>query len=303
MRHSKNRLPELRQDKILHAIAVVIWAIILLITLYPLYLTVIASFSDPDMVYKGEVTIWIKGFSTRGYDTIFKYKEMWNAYLNTAVYTILGTLLSVSVTMMAAYALSKQFPLKGLINFLFVLVMFFSGGLIPTFVTINNLGLYNTRAMMIINGCITTWNLMIARTYIKTSIPEEMYEAAEMEGASHFTYFIRILVPLSSTIIAVLTIYYAVGKWNDYYTGLIYLKDRNKLPLQTLLREILTTLQVSTNDFEQYMSDVAGYENALKVAQIAKYCIIVVSTVPAVMLYILMQKNFVKGVMIGAIKG
>lgn len=305
MENQKNRKLELqlRSDRIYHACVVALWVVILAIILYPLYLVLIASISDPNAVYKGEIVFLPKDPSFMGYEAVFAYGEMWNSYLNSVIYTVLGTIISIAVTMLAAYAITRKFPGKGLVNLAFVLVMFFNGGLIPTFLTLRDIGLYNTRLMMIINGCLSVWNLMIARTYIQTTIPEEIYEAAQLDGASHFTYFTRILLPTCSTIIAVLAVYYGVGKWNDYYTGLVYLRNRSYLPLQTLLREILATLQVSNNDFEMVMDDFANQANALRTAQVAKYCIIVVSTGPAVILYVLMQKYFVKGVMIGSLKG
>jgi len=293
----------LRSDRIYHGCVVALWVVILFLIIYPLYLVLIASVSDPDAVYKGEIMFLPKNISWMGYEAVFKFGEMWNSYLNSIFYTVLGTMLSIAVTMMAAYAISRKFPGKWFFNFIFVLVMFFSGGLIPTFLILRDLGLYNTRAVMIINGCLSVWNLMIARTYIQNTMPEEIFEAAQIDGASHVMYFICILLPTCTTIIAVLAVYYGVGKWNDYFTGLVYLRDRKLLPLQTLLREILATLQVSNNDFAMIMDDYANQANAIRTAQVAKYCIIVVSTGPAVLLYVLMQKYFVKGVMIGSIKG
>jgi putative aldouronate transport system permease protein len=169
-----------------------------------------------------------------------------------------------------------------------------------------DLGLYNTRAVMILMNLMSVWNLMVARTYIATSIPNELYEAAVMDGANHFTYFLKCVLPLSGTIIAVLSVYYGVARWNDYFTGLIMLRDRKLLPLQTVLREILATLSntgKSEEFFAAYADNLGGLQEALRKAEVAKYCCIVVSTVPAVLLYIFMQKYFVKGVMIGSLKG
>ena len=184
--------------------------------------------------------------------------------------------------------------------------MFFSGGLIPTFLMMRSLGLYNTRTLMILINCVSVWNLMVSRTYIKTTIPNDLYEAAMLDGASPIRYFVRIVLPLSGTLIAVLSVYYGVARWNDYFTALVYLRDRSKLPLQTILREILATLQTSTSSdmfFSAYSNDVQGMTQAIRKAQVAKYCCIVVSTAPAVVLYVFMQKYFVKGIMIGSLKG
>ena len=156
---------------------------------------------------------------------------------------------------------------------------------------------------MVLMGCVTVWNLMVARTYIQSSIPRELYEAACIDGASHITYFVRVVLPLSSTIIAVLCVYYAVAKWNDSFTGLVYLRDRDFLPLQTILREILATLQVDRTMAVELFDDTKDINNAMRIAEVVKYCAIVVSTGPAVLLYVFMQKYFIKGVMIGSLKG
>lgn len=214
--------------------------------------------------------------------------------------------LSIAVTLSAAYTLSRpKFKGKGLINFYFVFTMFFGGGLIPTFLVMRDVHLYNTPLVIILMGCVSVWNLMVARTYIQSSIPNELYEASMLDGASHFQYFFRIVLPLSKTIIAVLAVYYGVGKWNDYFTGLVYLRDRNLLPLQTILREILATLQVDkSGDYMMSMADnMESMSEAMRVANVAKYCIIVVATGPVVILYGFMQKYFEKGVMIGSLKG
>lgn len=184
--------------------------------------------------------------------------------------------------------------------------MFFSGGLIPIFLNVRDLGLYDTRLVMILMNTVSVWNLMVARTYIQSSIPNELYEAAVMDGADHFTYFFRCVLPLSGTIIAVLSVYYGVARWNDYFTGLVFIRNRSYLPLQTVLREILASLSISGSSdtfFAAYADNLGGLQEAMRKAEVAKYCCIVVSTVPAIVLYIFMQKYFVKGVMIGSLKG
>ena len=208
--------------------------------------------------------------------------------------------------MMAAYALTRKFRGKKAVNLYIIITMFFSGGLIPQFLMNRSLGLYNTVLIMIIINSISVWNLMVALTFIASNVPDELYEAAAIDGASHFTYFFRIVLPLSGTIIAVLTVYYAVARWNDYFTALVYIRDRVKLPLQTVLREVIATLTTSTSDadfFAAYANDSQAISEAIRKAQVAKYCCIVVSTVPTVILYMLMQKYFVKGVLIGSLKG
>ena len=301
----KKKIQKPMGDRIFDTINAVIWVIILAVILYPLWLILIASVSDPDAVIAGEVLFWPKDFSLMGYEAVFDNDELIRPYLNAIIYTVFGTLLSVVVTMMAAYSLSRKFSGKKFVNFYFVFTMFFNGGLIPQFLMVRDLGLMDTVLLMIIINCVSVWNLMVARTYISMNIPNDLYEAAAIDGASHFTYFLRVVLPLSGMIIAVLCVYYGVARWNDYFTALVYIRDRSKLPLQTILREILTTLTATNSDsfFSAYADDIKGMTEAVRKAEVAKYCCIVISTGPAVILYIFMQKYFVKGVMIGSLKG
>jgi len=295
-----------RGDRIFNHFNTLFWIIVLLITLYPLYLIAIASISDPDAIRLGKVIFLPVDPSLIGYEAVFQHKELMNSYLNAIIYTLGGSALSVFVTLMAAYALSRRFIGRGIVNFLIVFTMFFTGGLIPTYLMIRDMGLVNTRTLMIIINCVSVWNLMVARTYINSAIPNELYEAAMVDGSNHFIYFFRVVLPLSGTIIAVLCVYYGVARWNDYFTALVYIRDRSLLPLQTILREVLATLTSSTSTdafFDAYANDTKGMSDALRKAEVAKYCCIMVATIPAVVLYIFMQKYFVKGVMIGSLKG
>lgn len=305
MSKSKNtHIREVWQDRLFHIFNQILFAIILFIVIYPLYFIVIASFSDPSAVLNGEVVFWPKDVSLIGYSAIMEYTRIWRGYMWSIIYTVVGTALSVTLTMLLAYALSCQFVGKKLINWLVVFTMFFSGGLIPTFLTMKNLGLYNRPLIMILMGAISVWNTMIARTFIQTSLPQGLYEAAQIDGASHARYFFQMVLPLSSTIIAVLCVYYAVGRWNDYFTALIYLKNTEYWPLQTVLRQILATLTISGSDYAEALGDdFANASEAQRIANSVKYCSIIISTVPAVVLYIFLQDYFVKGVMIGSIKG
>ena len=305
MSRSKNtHIREVWQDRLFHIFNQILFVIILFIVIYPLYFIVIASFSDPSAVLNGEVVFWPKDVSLIGYSAIMEYTRIWRGYMWSIIYTVVGTALSVTLTMLLAYALSCQFVGKKLINWLIVFTMFFSGGLIPTFLTMKNLGLYNRPLIMILMGAISVWNTMIARTFIQTSLPQGLYEAAQIDGASHARYFFQIVLPLSSTIIAVLCVYYAVGRWNDYFTALIYLKNTEYWPLQTVLRQILATLPIPGSDYAEALGDdFANASEAQRIANSVKYCSIIISTVPAVVLYIFLQDYFVKGVMIGSIKG
>ena len=301
------RIRKTKGDKIFDAINMIFWIIMLLVVLYPLYLVIICSISSADAINAGKVIIWPVDVSLIGYKAVFGHSELWNSYLNAIFYTVVGSAASVFITLMAAYAMSTPKYLgKKLINLLIVFTMFFSGGLIPIFLNVRDLGLYNTRTVMILMNLVSVWNLMVARTYIQSTIPRELYEAAVMDGSDHFHYFFRCVLPLSGTIIAVLSVYYGVARWNDYFTGLIMLRDRSLYPLQTILREVLASLTMSTsseNFFSAYADDISGITDAYRKAEVAKYCCIVVSTGPAVLLYIFMQKYFVKGVMIGSLKG
>ena len=305
--HRKHRrIRETKKDRIFNGINLIFWIIVLFIVLYPLWLILIASVSDPDAVLRAEVLLWPVDFSLMGYEAVFQYSDLWGSYLNSIFYTLAGSALSVMVTLAAAYALSRKFAGKKLVNLAITFTMFFSGGLIPIFLNVVKLGLYDTRAIMIIMNLVSVWNLMVARTYIQTTIPNELYEAAVMDGAGHFTYFFQCVLPLSGTIVAVLSVYYGVARWNDYFTGLVMLRSRSLFPLQLVLREVLASLTSTGNSdtfFAAYADNLGGLQEALRKAEVAKYCCIVVSTIPAVLLYIFMQKYFVKGVMIGSLKG
>ncbi len=301
----KTRIKETGKDRVFNAINMIFWIIVLAIVLYPLWLIIISSVSNPDAVRHGEVLLLPVDFSLTGFEAVFQHKELWNSYLNSIFYTLVGSALSVIITLAAAYSLSRKFAGRKVVSLAITFTMLFSGGLIPIFINIRDLGLYDTRLVMILMNLVSVWNLMVARTYIQTTIPEDLYEAAVIDGAGHFTYFFKCVLPLSGTIVAVLTIYYGVARWNDYFTGFIMLKSRNLLPLQVILKEILASLTTGNSDtfFASYADNLGGLQEALRKAEVAKYCCIVVSTVPAVLLYVFMQKYFVKGVMIGSLKG
>ena len=301
---SVNTIKKTKGDRIFDIINYSLLVIVLFLILYPLWLIVISSISDAREVLAGRVVLYPIGLTFDSYTEILGYKTLWTGYRNTLFYTLAGTTISLIATMMAGYASSRNFLGKRLVNFIFVFTMFFNGGLIPTFLTMRDLGLYNNIWIMIIAGAISVWNLMIARTYVSNSIPSALYEAAMIDGANHFQVFFKIVLPLSKTIIAVLIVYYGVQRWNDYFTGLIYLRNRALLPLQTYLKEILASLQASSNILDQMDSyTIQDSVEALQRAEAAKYSIIVISTVPMILLYIIMQKYFVEGVMIGSLKG
>ena len=301
--HSKGR--KANSDVIFDRINLAIWITVLFFILYPLWLIIIASVSDPDALLLGEVYFLPVRPSLMGYEAVFQEKALMRSYANSIVYTVTGSFISVAVTMMAAYALTRAFAGKKVVNILLIFTMFFSGGLIPSFIMNRTLGLYNTYLILIVLHTVSVWNLMVARTFIRSNVPNELFEAAAIDGADHFTYFVKVVLPLSSTIIAVLAVYYGVARWNDYFTALVYIRDRSKLPLQTVLREIIVTLTFNANnrDLLNTFEDMAATLEVTRKAQVAKYCCIVISTIPTIFLYLGMQKYFVKGVLIGSIKG
>jgi putative aldouronate transport system permease protein len=290
-------------DVIMDFIIFVFCIFIFLITAYPLYFVIIASFSDAIEVNAGRVIIWPVKQSLYGYEKIFKDTRIWLGYKNTLNYTFFGTIINLFFTLPAAYVLSrKKFTPRKIIMALFIFTMFFNGGLIPTYMLIRNLKIINTVWVMIIPFCVSVYNLIIARTFLETSIPEELYEAAMMDGCSHFRYFITVILPLSKAVISVIGLYYFVGHWNNFFRALMYLSRDGMQPLQVVLRNILLSNQV----FMQGAGIGAGEGTGAYAQQYAdqiKYGIIIVSTLPVLCLYPLIQRYFEKGVMIGAIKG
>ncbi|MBW3093154.1 carbohydrate ABC transporter permease [Bifidobacterium sp. 82T10] len=280
-------------------IAALITAIVLMV-LYPLWFLLIASVSNQNLVNTGKVVWWPKGWSTYGYEQIFKDSRIWTGYANTILYTVAGTALNLVVTLPAAFALSRR-ELKGrrIVMFFFTVTMFVSGGLIPTYLLYESLGLLDNWLVFVIPSAVNVYNLIIARSFFETSIPEELHDAAQIDGLSYFGYFIKIVVPLSSAIIAVIGLYYMVAHWNDFFTGLVYIQTTSKQPLQLVLRDILLSNQAMSGGNGSV--DGAGYGQEF--ADSIKYGVIIVSTLPLLIVYPFIQKYFNKGVMIGAVKG
>lgn len=286
-------------DRIFGAVVLILSIIIFLMILYPLWFVIIASISNSNLVNLGLVTFWPKDIRFYGFQQIIEDKRIWRGYANTILYVVAGTSLNMAVTMPAAYALSRRnFSTRNKIMFYFVFTMFFSGGLVPTYMTVSSLGLISTKWILIIFVAVNTYNLIIARTFIENSIPEELYEAAVLDGCSHFSYFFKVVIPLSKAVISVLVLYYAVYHWNDYFNALVYNSNQNNSPLQIVLREILLLNQA----FQSGVGSVQGGYAQGAVDQV-KYAVIIVSTVPILCLYPFVQKYFEKGVMIGAVKG
>lgn len=274
----------------------------LLLVLYPLYFIFIASFSSPDMVYAGEVWFWPKGFTLEGYDRIFHDALIWTGYKNSILYAALGTSISLALILMAAYALSrKDFVGRNVIMIIFVVTMFFDGGLIPTYLLVKNLGMLDTIWAMVVPSAVGLWNVIIARTFFQTTIPDELREAAFMDGCRNARFFWSIVLPLSKPIIAVMVLIHVVGNWNMFFNALIYLNDEALYPLQIVLRNILVENEISAQ--AALLSDIESYAAKQKVAELIKYGMIFVASIPLLILYPFLQKYFVKGMMIGAVKG
>lgn len=296
-RQSRIRCSKHPTDILIDIVMYLVIAFAVIITVYPVYFVVIASFSDPTAVSNGEVLLLPKGITTLGYSKIFEDSRIWTGYKNTVIYTILGTLFSLICTIPAAYSLSrKELPFKGIIMFFFTFTMFFGGGLIPTYFLMQDLHLVNTFWVMIIPFSVSVYNVIVTRTFFQSTIPEELFEAAKMDGCSYTRFLFQVVLPLSKAIIAVIGLYYAVGYWNEYMRALIYIQDKTLVPLQLVLREIL----VANQAFEMTSMDSALKQ---RLADMMKYALIVVSTLPMMILYPILQKYFEKGVMIGSIKG
>lgn len=302
LRTKKKAIHRSNSDKVFDFANIVVMIILLFIFIWPLWFTVIASFSDPKEVWLGNVYVMPKGFTLMAYEETIKYKAIWIGYRNTILYTAVGTAMNVILTVCTAYPLArKDFMPRNVLMFFFMFTMFFSGGMIPTYLVVNKLHMVNSPWAMIIPGAISIYNVIITRTYFMNSIPPTLQEAAELDGANSFQFLVRIVLPLSKPILAVIGLYYAVGHWNDFFSALLYINDKNLMPLQSFLRDLLMTNQMSMGNMQGM--DAAQAEAKMQLSQTLKYSAIIVSTVPVLCIYPFIQKYFVKGVMIGSIKG
>lgn len=299
MQQGTCRIRESRGDRVFYGLNGVFITLVVLAVAYPLYFILIASVSDPNLVAVGKVTWFPKGFTLDGYEKVFSNQDIWNGYWNAIVNTVLGTSLNLLCTLPVAYALSRaELPGRKIFLRLITFTMLFSGGLIPTYLTLKGYQLINTRAAVIVPFAINVYNLIVARTYMDTNIPEEIHEASLLDGCETLNYFFRIVLPLSKPIIFVLLLMYAVEHWTSYFYALIYLRDRSLYPLQVVLRELLIQTQTAAS--------MGGDTTAIKQQELAdmiKFGVIVVASLPLLVLYPFVQKYFEKGMMIGAVKG
>lgn len=288
-----------RGDKVFDTSLILISVLIMIIIAYPLYFVIIASFSQPEAVLTGKLRFLPIGFNLESYKMVLAERKVWIGYRNTILYTVLGTMINLFLTTLGAYALSrKDMPWRTVLTFVISFTMLFGGGMIPVYMVVKGLHLTDTIWAMMIPNAIATYNLLVMKNYFQSSIPEELQEAAAIDGCDHFKTLTKIVLPLSTPIIAVIVLFYAVGHWNAFFNAVIYLRNQELNPLQIVLRDIL--LQ---NSLEAVGGDMTGmYEKVMR-GESMKYALIIVASAPVIIMYPFVQKYFAKGIMVGAVKG
>ncbi|KOY13692.1 carbohydrate ABC transporter permease [Paenibacillus xylanivorans] len=296
---------ESRSDKLFLWCNYIYLTIALVIVLYPLLYIISASISDPKFVSSGEMWLLPKGITFEGYARVFENTNIWIGYKNTIIYTVVGTLVNLMVTLPAAYALSRSdFVGRGFFMAMFMVTMFFSGGLVPSYLLVKDLGMVNSMWALILPGAASIWNIIVCRTFFQSTIPKELQEAAHIDGCTNTRLFIRIVLPLSMPIIAVMALFYGVGHWNSYFSAMIYLNDSSKYPLQLFLRQILVLQEMAAQGGGAIdTSSATAMNSKAEIAALVKYAVIIVSTLPIIAIYPFLQRYFVQGVMIGSVKG
>lgn len=286
-------------DRILMVVIYIFLSLAILSILIPLIFVIASSFSSAEAISSGKVLFWPVEFNVKGYQMILSTASLYVGFFNSVFYTILGTFISLTLTMLIAYPITrKSFKANGFVTVLLLITMFFSGGMVPTYLLIKNIGIMNSIWAMLLPGALSAYNVILVRTYIQSTIPEDLHECASLDGCGEFRYLLSIVIPLSKTIIAVMALLYGVAIWNGYFNALMYLTDRSLFPLQLILRDILI-LNMGLGD----PSDVNKQREMLMFSYLLRYSTIVVASVPVMAAYPFVQKYFVKGVMIGAIKG
>lgn len=295
----KNYINDSVGDTIFMVFNYIFLVFLFLITLYPIIYVVSSSFSDPKALMAGRVWIFPVNPTLEGYRVVFNYQKVWTGFYNSFYYAIVGTFINVILTLCAGYPLSrKDFLGRNTISFLFAFTMWFSGGLIPSFLLVKNLHLYDTRWALIIPGAISVYNMIITRTYFQTNIPDELLESAKLDGCDDFRFLLKVVIPLSGPIIAVISLFYAVSHWNAFFNALIYLNKEKLYPIQIVLREVLIL-----NTAQDMVSNMQIQAQRELMSELLKNSLIVVASLPVILIYPFVQKFFVKGMMIGAIKG
>ena len=293
----RNKRRESRGDRIFYAVNLAILLLLAAIVLYPLYFIVIASISNADAVLGGRVYLYPVDITLVGYSKIIERTDVWLGYLNTIIYTFLSTVISLFVTILAGWALSrKSLPFRKIVMVFFIITMFFGGGLIPFYNVVSSLGLLDSMWAIILPSALSAWNLFMTKTFFEVGISESMIEAAEIDGAGQVRTFLFVVLPLSKAIMAVMALYYAVGQWNSYFNAMIFLQTEEKYPLQLVLREILIASETTTGGSGETILEQYRLANQLK------YVSVIVSSLPVIVLYPFVQKYFAQGVMIGSLK-
>lgn len=287
-------------DRVFNITLFIVLTAAMLVVLFPLYFIVIASISDPVLVQSGEVLFWPKGITFEGYKMIFQDSSIWKGYGISLWCVVVGTIINLFFTIPAGYALSrKDLPGKKFFMFFLTFTMFFGGGLIPTYLLVKDLGLINSLWSLVLTDAVSVINIIIVRTYFQTNIPEELYEAAQMDGCSEVKTFFKIAIPLAKPIIAIMVLYYGLGQWNQFFKGIIYIQDENLYPLQLVLRNILvqnTSTAGATINTDTFLAQQ-------RLAELIKYGVIIIGSLPPILAYPFVQKYFEKGVMVGSVKG
>lgn len=295
-----NKISRSRADITFNVINNLLLGVVLLIILYPLWFILIASISDPNLVNLGKVTFWPKGVTMAGYEKVFEYSDVWTGFRNSIFYTISFTVIATFLTISSGYVISrKDLVGRKLFTTFFMICMFFNGGMIPTYMVVRSLKMIDTVWAVILPNCVWVYNMLIARTFFSTSIPDEMLEASQIDGCTNLRFFFTMVIPLSPAIIAVEILFYAVAQWNAFMDPLIYLKTKELYPLQIILRNILLMNSVDAS----MIGDASSMDERQRLADMLKYVLIIISCVPMFVVYPFVQKYFVKGVMIGAVKG
>jgi ABC-type glycerol-3-phosphate transport system permease component len=293
-----------RSDVIFDTVNLILVCLVIVACAYPLYYTVIASFSDPNAVITGQVFLWPVKLTMDSYRSVFHYSSVWIGYRNTLFYTVAGTAYNLFLLLPAAYGLSRR-SLKGgrLLMFYFVFTMYFSGGTVPFYLQIRSMGLVDNPLVLIIPGAFSVYNMIITRTNF-SAFPETLREAAKIDGAGEFRIFVQIVLPLSGAIVSVMALYHAVGHWNSYFNALLFLNDSNKFPLQLVMRQVLLMNQSIGADVNgMSVEEMADLLRRQRLAETMKYSLIIIANLPILVAYPFVQKYFVRGVMIGSLKG
>lgn len=294
---SKKTLFEAKGDKYYYLINNIIMFVLALIVIYPLYFIIIASVSNPDAVMNGEVLLFPVKFSLEGYQRLLNESQIWVGYRNTILYTTLGTALNIFVTIPAGWALSrKNLAYRKFIMWFFIITMFFGGGLIPFYLLVSKMDMIDSPLALIIPSAVSVWNVFMTKAYYESNIPDELIEAAKIDGAGEYRTFLSIILPISKPIVAVMILFYAVGHWNSYFNALIFIQSENLYPLQLVLRDILIVAQGSGTGDPQTILEQQ------RIANMIKYSSIIVSSLPIIILYPFIQKFFEKGFLVGSFK-